>query len=203
MISNNFITAPMSNIDIINFANNIRGICKDYNPNFDIVKHLIDQPIEELGVDVVIEPDTKFSPDIEAYTEPFAPIIHFRQSHFDALTGTLNTNSWLYGRAKFTLAHELMHALKHTFKNTDELIFCRKAMETNPPRYRHTEWQANKFAGALLIPSALFMNRFRFMAINNIAQECGVSYSATEAQINLYNKLLKENPSNASTLLGF
>lgn len=42
--------------------------------------------------------------------------------------------------------------------------------------YLNPEWQANTFAGALLIPNNLIGN----MSIPQIAYECGTSYQAAE-----------------------
>ena len=200
--NNNYEISPMSEVEIINYANHIRGLCKDFGLDFNIVKHLIDQPIEALGVSVLIENDSEFDPGVEAFTEPFEPLIHFRKSYFDALTDPFFTNPRLYVRAKFTLAHELMHALKHVIKNPLNGALYRKKATRYTPYSQRTESQANQFAAALLLYSKRFLDLFKFREVREVAQICRVSIAATDIQMRLYRKLEMQNPSNAATLLG-
>lgn len=69
-------------------------------------------------------------------------------------------------RANFTLCHEFFHylqcqVLNFTFK---EVEFC--------PQYEDAEWQANEFAGQLLIPTALITGE---CDLQKIASLCKVS----------------------------
>jgi Zn-dependent peptidase ImmA (M78 family) len=53
-------------------------------------------------------------------------------------------------RDRFTICHEIGHAVLHT---PDRVEFARGDV----PAYRESEWQANRFASALLAPRSLAM----------------------------------------------
>lgn len=53
------------------------------------------------------------------------------------------------GRDRFTASHELGHYLMHR----DVPIQFHRAENGRLPAYRDSEWQANRFAGALLMPT--------------------------------------------------
>lgn len=84
------------------------------------------------------------------------------------------------GRHRFTVSHELGHYFMH--KNAVSLARHSDSIEV--PRFMDPEWQANVFAGALLINS----NRIKDMPPEKIAQKCGVSYQAATIAINQLNK---------------
>lgn len=79
------------------------------------------------------------------------------------------------GRDRFTCAHELGHYFLHSNSNPrfarggDYRIYC------------SAEWQANVFAGEILIPQEVC-----HLSIEKIAELCGVSYTAAETQKNKY-----------------
>ncbi|MBP6018815.1 MAG: ImmA/IrrE family metallo-endopeptidase [Burkholderiaceae bacterium] len=86
------------------------------------------------------------------------------------------------GRDRFTAAHELGHYFLH---RNEGLAFMRAA----PPEtkaYQSSEWQANTYAGELLVD-------VRKININDspthIATTFGVSYSVAEIQINKAKKI--------------
>lgn len=77
------------------------------------------------------------------------------------------------GRCRFTLAHELFHYLFHDKNN----LSLARTTENIPP-YMDPEWQANTFAGELLVPFDLVkgMNEYE------IQEKCGVSYEVARIQ---------------------
>lgn len=96
-------------------------------------------------------------------------------------------------RARFTLAHEIGHALLH---NNEQMAFNRT--ESKFPIYCSSEWQANTAAGILLIPPDK-AKKFRDPII--CSQKCGVSLTATSITMNNYisngyitNNDIKGNP---------
>ena len=72
---------------------------------------------------------------------------------------------------RFTLCHEFGHWLLHQPENVS---FARGDI----PKYSDPEWQANVFAAELMVPYDLTKG----LTINQIVEECGVSYSCAEIQ---------------------
>lgn len=80
-------------------------------------------------------------------------------------------------RDRFTLCHELGHALLHT---PDRVSFARGEI----PAYRDPEWQANTFAGELMAPYSLTRN----MSPQEISDKCGMSLQAAKIQYDSFRK---------------
>jgi len=88
----------------------------------------------------------------------------------DSVDAEVTEQSVIGYRSNFTLAHELFHfiqvqVLKFNFENVDE----------KPQAFCDPEWQANEFAGQLLVPEKYLnleeeeiMNRF------HVSQECAL-----------------------------
>ena len=97
------------------------------------------------------------------------------------------------GRDRFTLAHELGHFLLHTSENVG---LTRLPKESSTKAYLNPEWQANTFAGELLIPSNLIESK----SVSEISTECGVSLQAAQIQIDVLknaeavSKMCKKKP---------
>jgi hypothetical protein len=82
------------------------------------------------------------------------------------------------GRDRFTIAHELGHYLLHSGPALARKVQPKGAL----PAYRCSEWQANSFAGALLIPTETVL------AVRDavqIAEICGVSVDAARVQMDV------------------
>ena len=97
-------------------------------------------------------------------------------------------------RAKFTFCHELGHAVMHG-------PFLRSALSarspqktykrTSIPAYLDPEWQADRFAGTFLMPTALVRKCLRDgMSAQKIAQYFGTSLRASEVRIAIVSKEL-------------
>ena len=82
------------------------------------------------------------------------------------------------GRDRFTVAHELGHYLLHNSPGLARTIQPRATI----PAYKCSEWQANAFAGALLIPENIAL---ALKDPHAIAQECGVSVVAADVQLKI------------------
>jgi transcriptional regulator with XRE-family HTH domain len=80
------------------------------------------------------------------------------------------------GRARFTAAHELAHMIMHR-----DVEFARPSDDF--PIYRDAEWQADTFAGALLMP----FQKVRACADSDeVAEKCGVTFAAAEVMCGKY-----------------
>ena len=80
------------------------------------------------------------------------------------------------GRDRFTAAHELGHLLLHN--NIGMARSIKSPSELKP--YENSEWQANTFAGALLIPvetARKLKDEFELM------DACGVSFDAARVRL--------------------
>lgn len=80
------------------------------------------------------------------------------------------------GRDRFTIAHELGHYLLHNEPGLARTMKPRGSF----PVYKCSEWQANSFAGALLIPTDVAQTLRDPYAI---AETCGVSVDAATVQL--------------------
>ncbi|PZT06150.1 hypothetical protein A7X87_08395 [Stenotrophomonas maltophilia] len=79
-------------------------------------------------------------------------------------------------RDRFTVAHELGHLLMHNGVSLARNM--KKPSELKP--YENSEWQANTFAGALLIPTATAQ---RLRDEWEVAEACGVSFDAARVRL--------------------
>lgn len=96
------------------------------------------------------------------------------------------------GRAKFTLAHEIGHAVLHG-KYLQQALAGRTSApqykRSQIPAYADPECQANRFASSFLMPESLFRQCMRDgMSPSRLAKYFGVSLKAAEIR---YNVLLK------------
>lgn len=100
-------------------------------------------------------------------TDPVQKIIRIRE---DVYEGACNDK----GRDRFTVAHEVGHALLHC----GQISLNRQAPDIDIPTFRDPEWHAQAFAGELLIPFHLIKG----MSIQDIVNSCCVSYDAARYQ---------------------
>ena len=112
------------------------------------------------------------------------------------------TYNWLecdYPRAGYFVAHELGHCLLHTdqlvrlaqMPATQQAAFHRGGQGPAHEVYRDTEWQANAFASALLMPALGLLaleQKHRELCAANIAEHFCVSAEAASYRLELYNK---------------
>jgi hypothetical protein len=84
-----------------------------------------------------------------------------------------------HGRDRFTAAHELGHALLHA-----DVAFARR-IERQVPAYECPEWQANCFAGELLVSARVARD---FVTIADAADAFGVSWDAASVQYRAFAK---------------
>ncbi|MGT2811762.1 ImmA/IrrE family metallo-endopeptidase [Streptococcus minor] len=84
------------------------------------------------------------------------------------------------GFSRSTIAHELFHFFKH---RNEEIVFCRTVEELESRKtYEDPEWQANCFAGELLVPIKLVKE----MSIEEVVEKCRVSHQMATYQLNKY-----------------
>jgi hypothetical protein len=104
-------------------------------------------------------------------------------------------------RAGYFVAHELGHCVLHTdqlvrlaqMPTNQQAAFHRGRVEHKP--FEDTEWQANAFAGSLLMPArgiAALEKTFRGVTISMIATQFGVSQEAAGYRLDLFNDRRRE-----------
>lgn len=109
----------------------------------------------------------------EALTLPEENLIKIREDVYNgAIQGV--------GRYRFTIMHEIGHFMLHS-KSRIALARNTEKIEA----YRDPEWQANAFAGEVLVPFYLTKN----MTAEEISKQCGVTLSAAKTQKNKQKKI--------------
>jgi Zn-dependent peptidase ImmA (M78 family) len=87
-------------------------------------------------------------------------------------------------RARFTVIHELAHWFLHT---GEDAPLARMMPNSNLPLYRQSEWQANQFAGALLMPAKYF-DASDLVNIEGVMKRHGVSHGAAQIRLGTLRK---------------
>ncbi len=117
--------------------------------------------------------EKKNMPDRYADTVPNDKFIRIREDVYDkAVAGDPHARS--------TLFHELFHLLHKDKK----VVLCRRAGAANKKAYEDPEWQANCFAGELLVPKHLVKG----MSVEEVMEKCKVSRRMAEYQLDVYAK---------------
>lgn len=83
------------------------------------------------------------------------------------------------GRDRFTVCHELGHFLMH------REVSMPRAREDHHPIYRDAEWQADEFAGGLLMSAR---HALSFASIDDAARQCGMSPEAARVMLSKHRK---------------
>lgn len=138
-------------------------------PVMDIVEFRLSAFFEGFAIDVC---DRDVMGDDEGRVVAGENCIMLRQDVYEA--------AWHgAGRARFTVCHELGHFLMHR-----EVTMARMC-EDHHPIYRDAEWQADEFAGGLLM-SARHVHLFA--SVEDAAHQCGISPEAARVMLSKYRK---------------
>lgn len=106
--------------------------------------------------------------DVFGETYPCQHVMKLREDIYDkAVAGD--------GFARMTIAHEVGHLLEH---DDTPLAMTRRAANSQTPAYLSSEWQANAFAGALLMPACKIVDMDEFA----VADTYRVSLAAATTQ---------------------
>lgn len=177
---------PLSRLDIRRAARVLRKIFqgREKGAYIDIIKMLESLSIFGIDYDIIndYEWDKRFGGDKHAQYDLSKRIIYIKASVYERACNN-------YGRDRFTIAHEIGHSL---LLDPDQLKFNRKREAGKVLIYRNPEWQANCFAGELLVPYYICKD----MSVEEIADKCKVSYDAAKYQKNCYKFPKKKNIKN-------
>lgn len=135
-------TNPLSVQHIEKIANNFRKQFDIANNNYFPILDILDTLFESklLSYQIVQDDFYLLSDDIPAVYNPKENFMYIKQS----VIYDYENNNY---RAAFTLCHELFHFLQSSVFQFD-FVECEECK-----LYENVEWQANEFAGQLLIPS--------------------------------------------------
>ncbi len=164
------LVAPQSYASLWNTAGKVRDILgvsdKTNVPIMELLEFVLPEVISDFFIDVC---DPRDIDGDEARAIPSNNQILFREDVYEAACVD-------HGRARFTAAHELGHYVLH-----NQVSFARSS--AGQPIYRDAEWQADVFAGALLMPPKCFSGS---QELPRIAEACGVTTSAASHMQRLY-----------------
>lgn len=167
------VVQPMSMAAIRGFAEKVRGVfTKDTDilfPIMDVLELRLTKVIDGFYLDPIDEVDMG---DLEGLVIAGENRLCLRNDVYEqACRGN--------GRARFTACHELAHFLMH--RN----VSMARVREDNVPIYCDSEWQADTFAGALMMSARHFP---QFRTVEEAARACGMSTTAAKHQMMLYRK---------------
>lgn len=133
---------PRSQDNVFGVAMGVRrqlGIQGDAFPIVEVLEFVMPRAFPGFALEVAEKHE--MGPN-HGLTIPGENVIRLRVDVYDGLVAGM-------GRDRFTASHELGHYLMHR----DVPIKFHRAEHGNLPKFRDSEWQANRFAGALLMPT--------------------------------------------------
>lgn len=170
----NYIASPMRRSEIRDVTIKIRSIFGLHDiPHFPIL-HALENILPQIMPEAVFEVvESDQMPGMYAEAIPATFSIRVRQ---DVYTGVCADNP----RDRFTLAHELGHLVLHADHRLQ-----RMAAPINVKAFQDPEWQANAFAGELLMPLHIYR---RLKTPEDACTVFGVSRRALEVQLSAWSK---------------
>lgn len=171
-----FEAPPRSGESIEAFADAIRTMFHlQKDPVFPVLGFLefgLGQVVDGMFYDVMSKEELGAR---EGAVDPLRRALYVREDVYDAAEKG-------NGRARFTIAHEIGHAVMHVG------TLNRAGFARTIPAYRDPEWQANRFAAALLMPRLLVS---QYSTVAEVVDAFHVSSAA--ARLRLQNNGLRRN----------
>ncbi len=142
-----------------------------YFPVIKFLELILPDLMDDFTLEIV---EYENMPEKEGGTFPSCNIVRIREDVYEkAVKGD--------GRARFTILHEIGHLLLHDDEN---VALCRVSAGKKIKTYENPEWQADVFAGELLMAAHLIKD----MSVDEIFEKCGSSYAAAQCQYNQIRK---------------
>ena len=172
-----FEVTPRSSVEIEKLTEKVRLFaqakgCVDPSGYLDVVRLMEEGGMfsnQENGSYLDVVDDNELSSAF-AQTLPNG-IIRVRESIYNnAIDGN--------GHARFTIAHEIGHFIMHR----KQMHMARKA-DDDTKIYCDSEWQADEFAGRLLVPTKDLKQYSNIYTADEIAERYGVSASCAEVRL--------------------
>ena len=167
---NNYEVPAKSRQELRSIAKQFRKILGINTPYFPVPQ--VFEVLELVGIHGdVVDDDTwnkYYGCDKYAEYDLKEKTISIRESVYDAaIAGS--------GRDRFTMAHEIAHAL---LLDNHNVKVCRSTDLSPTKTYCNPEWQADCLAGELLVP----YDKCKDMSEQEIVEKCKVSYDAAKYQ---------------------
>lgn len=163
--------SPRGRNDIRSVAHRVHDLIRRQPPPFPIVEFLeFLMPRVWEDFTFAVQPESLLG-DNHGITFPDERTMIIREDIYERAVAGL-------ARDRFTLAHELGHLLLHT-----GVRFARHVDPQTVKAFRSSEWQANCFAGELLVPSWFSHN---YKSVEDTAQLCNVSQEAAALQLRAF-----------------
>ena len=160
---------PLSRVAIRQIVTRIRslvGLTDDpYFPIVNFIEHVMPDIYEGFSMEIV---PVHEMPKSYAEALPQLNIMRIREDVYNNAVNDI-------GRDRFTLAHEVGHFILH---NSDRVALARVESGQDIPAYIKPEWQANTFAGELLVPVQFASS----MSAECLSDVCSVSFQVSEIQ---------------------
>ncbi len=184
-----YIAKPLSRVEIRRVALIFKKYFgyenKLYFPVEEVIEKMQDE-FSEYGFNFEIVEDKYFANSVQGDTDVMNHYIRIKESVYDnACKGD--------GTARFSIAHEMGH---YVLMCLAEVGFQRNLIKRPVEAYEDPEWQANCFAGELLMPYTFIQD----MSVIEIMGKCNVSYTAANYQKN-HIQLEKNSDSTTVTIL--
>lgn len=163
---------PRSQDNIFGVALAVRrdlGIQTDAFPIAEVLEFVMPQAFPGFALEVAEKHEMGLN---HGLTIPAENVIRFRSDVYDGMVEGR-------GRDRFTASHELGHWLMH--RNVP--IRFHRVEHGQLPAYKDSEWQANRFAGALLMPPDKMVT---CRSLDEVVERFRVSRDAAE----VHNKIL-------------
>jgi len=165
---------PLSGAQIAEIAEVIRRDMQIKTDDFPLI-HFLELAMPRLFPGFALEVGLKGEMGANhGLTIPAENVIRLREDVYDGLFRG-------QGRDRFTAAHELGHYIMH---RTVPIVFHRQE-HGRLASFRDSEWQANTFAGDLLMPRSLML---QCRSIDEVVERFGVSSQAAMVQNRKLNK---------------
>lgn len=166
-LQSGFRVNPLKKTTIMTFAQNARAAMNIPPGAFD-AEHFLESLVEYgIVYDVFDKADALVPSEVEACWVPINRTLYIRDTVYDSICMGA-------ARGRFTVAHELGHILL-----AHQPTVNREVAGTVIPHYANSEWQANTFASAFLMPEAEIQER-NIKSATAIAAHFKVSASAAE-----------------------
>ena len=167
------LVAPVSKAIIQQFCEQVRSLFVDQNePQFPIMD-VLEFRLERLFPGFYVEScSSSIMGADEGRVIAGQNYIMLREDVFD---GACRGNR----RGRFTACHELAHFLMH------RQVVMARMREDDQPIYRDAEWQADEFAGRLLMSARHVRS---FASADQAAAKCGMSVEAARVMMSKYQK---------------
>lgn len=150
-----------------------------YFPIYEVISYLENKGM--LTVQIMDDNDPIFNEDVPALYNPYDNFIYLKESVLEEY----ENNEY---RSNFTLAHELFHFIQHQvlsfeFEEVDDCA-----------AYCNSEWQANEFAGQLLIPQ-----KYVYLEVDELIRRFHVTeHCALIRKLKDKNRKNKKSPNNGT-----